>query len=46
MLQESAHTSEDTASGSKPQRLNRNDIMELILDPDSDGDISACDRRV
>jgi hypothetical protein len=42
MLQVSAHTSEDIASDSKPQRLNRDDIMELILDPVSDGDISYC----
>jgi hypothetical protein len=42
MLQVPAHTSEDTTSDSKPQRLNRDDIMELILDPDSDGDIFDC----
>jgi hypothetical protein len=40
MLQVSAHTSEDTALNSKPQRLNRNDIVKLIPYPDSDGDIS------
>jgi len=45
MLQVCAHTSEDMASDSKPQRL-RDDDMELILDPDSDGDISDCDRHM
>jgi hypothetical protein len=43
MLQVSALTSEDTAADSKPQRLNRGDIIVLTLDPDSDGDISDCD---
>jgi len=41
-----AHASEDMASDLKPQRLNRDDIMELIVDTDFDGDISDCDRRV
>jgi len=45
-LHTSPGTSEDAASDSIPQRLNRDDIMELVLDPDSDGDISDCDRRV
>jgi hypothetical protein len=46
MLQVFARTSEDTASDSKPQRLNSDDDMELILDPDFDGDISDCDRHI
>jgi hypothetical protein len=33
------HTSEDTALNSK-QRINRDKSVELILDPDSDGDVS------
>jgi hypothetical protein len=46
MLQASAHAPEDTASDSKSQRLNEDDIMELILEPDSDGDISNRDQCV
>jgi hypothetical protein len=40
----SIHTSEDMAWNSKRQKLNRDDIIELILDPDSDGDISDSDQ--
>jgi hypothetical protein len=32
------------AMNSKRKRLNRDDIVELILDPDSDDDVSVCDQ--
>jgi hypothetical protein len=38
------HTSKDIATNSKRKRLNRDDIVELILDPDSDDDVSVCDQ--
>jgi hypothetical protein len=38
----STYTSEDTAANSK-QRLNRDNIVELILDPDSNNDVSDCE---
>jgi hypothetical protein len=38
------HTSEDVATNSERKRLNRHDTVELILDPDSDDDVSVCDQ--
>ena len=35
------HTSQDTASNSKP-RLNRKEVAELRVDPYFDGDFSDC----
>jgi hypothetical protein len=35
------NTSKDMATNSKLKRLNRDNIVELILDPDSDDDVSV-----
>jgi hypothetical protein len=38
-----AHTSEGRASNSK-QRINRDDTVRLIIDSDSDSDVSECEQ--
>jgi hypothetical protein len=38
------HSSEDMASKSKRKRLNREDIVDMILDPDSEDDVCVCDQ--
>jgi hypothetical protein len=43
MLQVSTHPSEGRALNSKP-RINRDDTVGLILDPDSDSDVSDCEQ--
>ena len=38
------YTSDDTALNSKQRSKKRDDIVELILDPDSDHDVSDCEQ--
>jgi hypothetical protein len=44
MLEVFTHTSEDTLQ--IQNRQNRDNIVELILDPYSDGDVSDCGQPV
>jgi hypothetical protein len=44
LLQVPTNTSEDMVLNSKRQRLNRDDTVEVISDPDSEGDVSDCDQ--